>query len=168
MPNTSRRIVVKAVAAASVGSGLSAQSQMLSGPLSNATVTFGEWRTEPPLDRFLAFTPPTNHHHVLPNEVTVRAGGAVNFIISGFHLLLVYDNGVQPGSIDTTKVIPGPPVPLIDDPTHRIYRGLDPRTQPLDRVEAVHFPNRGNYLVICGVLPHFVDDHMFSYVRVIP
>ena len=75
---------------------------------------------------------------------------------------------------------PGPP--LINDPVKRIYRGLDPSVMPLlpgsappqplqDRVETVRFPNRGKFLVICGVLPHFFDAAtgqfiMFGYVRV--
>ena len=168
MDNSTRRKLLIAAAATGTTAKLLSGHETLSGPLANATVTFGEWRTDPPLDRFQPFTPPTNHHHILPNEATVKAGGAVNFIISGFHLLLVYDNGTRPENIDTSKQIPGPPVPLIDDPNRRIYRGLDPRSQPLDRVEAVHFPKAGMYLVICGVLPHFVTDHMFSWVRVLP
>ena len=51
----------------------------------------------------------------------------------------------------------------------RVYRGLDPSLPLLalqDRVEAVHFPEKGLYLVICGVLPHFQDD-MYGWVRVV-
>ncbi len=74
------------------------------------------------------------------------------------------------------------PPPLINDPVKRIYRGLDPSVMPLlpgsippqplqDRVETVRFQNRGKFLVICGVLPHFFDAAtgqfiMFDYVRV--
>ena len=168
MTKTSRRTLIKAAAAGSVAAALQAQHhQSISGPLANTTVTFGEWRTDPALDRFAPFTPDTNMHHILPNEITTKAGGAVNFIISGLHLILVYDDDTQPGAINVADVIPGIP-PLINDPTNRIYRGADPRTLPLDRVEAVHFPKRGRYLVICGVLPHFVNDGMFAFVRVIP
>lgn len=168
MPQTSRRSLIKVAAAGSLAAALPAQHhKSIPSPLANATVTFGEWRTDPPLDRFLPFTPDTNLHHILPNEATIKAGGAVNFIISGFHLILVYDNGTQPGSIDVTDTIPGPPAPLINDDTNRIYRGLDPREQPLDRIEAVHFPSRGRYLVICGVFPHFVNG-MFTFVNVLP
>ena len=50
--------------------------------------------------------------------------------------------------------------PLINDPTNRVYRGLDPSRQPTqDRVELVVFPNPGRYLVI-RVQPHFVDDNI--------
>ena len=79
-----------------------------------------------------------------------------------------------------------PAPPLIDDATNRIYRGIDPTVFPFlqgppqqgpidppaqpvlqDRVEVVHFPNPGTYLVICGVLPHF-NDGMVGYVKVNP
>ena len=63
--------------------------------------------------------------------------------------------------------------PLIDEPTNRVYRGLDPSLPPFyrspettfiqDRIEAVHF-EWGTYLVICGVHPHFFNDGMFGFV----
>jgi plastocyanin len=141
------------------------------GALSNATVNFGSWMTMPPLDRFPNASPiAANHHEILPNEVKIKAGGSVSFIISGFHLVLVYDDGVQPGDIRTNMVIPPtnqPVPPLIADPQNRIYRGLDPSTVPQDRVESVQFDRPGTYLVICGVLPHFREG-MFAFVRVIP
>jgi hypothetical protein len=161
--------LIKVAAAGSLAVALPAQHhKSIPSPLANATVTFGEWRTDPPLDRFEGFEPNHNMLHILPNEVTIKAGGAVNFIISGFHLILVYDKGTQPGSIDVTDLITGGRASLINDPTNRIYRGLDPDTQPFDRIEAVHFPSRGRYLVICGVLPHFVNNGMFSFVNVLP
>ena len=109
--------------------------------------------------------------------------------------LVVYDDGTEPGQINTSLTVPpfGAPVPpLIDDPNGRIYRGIDPTVLPFlqgptqppvtppappgapnfqpvlqDRVEVVHFPNPGRYLVICGVLPHF-NEGMYGYVEVIP
>ena len=42
-------------------------------------------------------------------------------------------------------------------------RACSPRQ---DRVEVVHFPEKGLYLVICGVLPHF-DDGMYGWVKVV-
>jgi len=61
------------------------------GPQASATVSFGQWQTGPAdgpppvleLDRFL---PPNqsprtrNNHQLIPNEVTIKAGGSVNFI----------------------------------------------------------------------------------------
>ncbi|MCM3900837.1 MAG: hypothetical protein ND866_03960, partial [Pyrinomonadaceae bacterium] len=91
-------------------------------------------------------------------------------IISGLHQVIVYDDGTQPGDIDISSLTPpAPPLPqLITDPVRRIYRGPDPRPlfpTTLDRVEVVHFANRGTYLVICGVLPHF-QQGMFGFVKV--
>ena len=141
--------------------------------LSNATVSFGEWMTTPPTDRFPNLSPAAaNHHALIPREVTIKAGGTVNFIIAGFHHVVVYDDGTKPEDINVSMTVgsTGTPagVPLINDPNHRIYRGLDPSTQPADRVEVVHFPNPGVYLVICGVRGHFVNNQMFGFVRVLP
>lgn len=140
------------------------------GPLSNATVSFGGWMTTPALDRFPNVSDRfANHHTIEPRIAKIKAGGMVNFIIGGFHQVIVYDDGTQPGDINKTlTVLPtagGPP--LINDPANRIYRGLDPSLQPQDRVEVVQFANPGTYLVICGVLPHF-EQAMYGYVRVLP
>ena len=135
-----------------------------------------------PLDRFAAPTASPNNrnvHLLLPREVKIDAGGSVNFIISGFHLLLIYDDGVEMGDIDITKITPlSTPPGLIDDPVNRIYRGLDPRNLnyvpapgqtvdfPVrDRVEVVQFPAPGRYFVACGVLPHF-NEGMNGYINV--
>ena len=143
-----------------------------SGPLANATVSFGAWMTSPPLDRFpnISNTRTSNHHVVIPQVAKIKAGGTVNFIIAGFHQVIVYDDGTQPGDINTTiTVLPTnlPAPPLIADPNRRVYRGLDPSLQPADRVEVVHFAEPGTYLVICGVLPHF-QAGMYGFVRVLP
>src|SRR5688572_11765977 len=76
-----------------------------------------------------------NEHQLIPFNVTIEAGGTVNFIISGLHQVIVYDDGTRPDDIDTTLTtttgaMPSPAVVLIDDPTHRIYRGLDPSLFP--------------------------------------
>jgi plastocyanin len=131
--------------------------------------------TTPPLDRFPNVSDRfANHHALTPQVAKIKAGGTVNFIIGGFHQVLVYDNGTQPGDIDTSILVPvtTPPPPgplLIADPTRRIYRGLDPSTLSgvQDRVEVVHFANPGTYLVICGVLPHF-QQGMYGFVKVTP
>ena len=143
----------------------------IDGPLANAVVSFGAWRTTPPLDRYPnASLGPANHHSLLPNQVTIKAGGAIIFTISGFHQVAVYAPGTQSGDISTATLISGagsPPLPpLIDDPLNRIYRGLDPGLQPRDRVEVVHFASEGTYLVICSVLSHFMQG-MYGYVKVV-
>jgi hypothetical protein len=197
MAKTTRRNVLKAAGgagiAATVGMLIKAETgtpvkevlaaedhghgeKPITGPLANATVTFGGWQSGPaPFDRF--GTDPNdrtrNHHHLTPNVAKIEEGGTVNFIIGGFHNVLIYDHGVQPQDIDRTDLVPGSAPPLINDSTKRIYRGLDPRTLTTqDRVETVQFATAGVYLVICGVLPHFFNAttmqfEMFGYVRVV-
>src|SRR5687768_8209512 len=165
-----------------------------SGPLSNATVTFGGWLANthlcppvppappapcPVVDRFPAgaatqFPRFSNHHRLVPEIAKIKAGGTVNFIIAGLHVVTVYDDGTTPEDIDITDLVPDrPPMtpPIINDSTNRIYRGLDPLLLPpgtqQDRVEAVQFSEPGLYLVICAVLPHF-QEGMYGYVRVLP
>jgi len=89
-----------------------------------------------------------------------------------FHQPIIDDVGTKPGDIDVGKTTPSTGTPagvlLIDDPTHRLYRGLDPSLQPRDRGEGVYFETPGTYLVICGVRDHFVNDHMYGFVTVPP
>jgi plastocyanin len=163
----------------------------ISGPLATATVSFGAWAQLPAPggDRHPNLNATAgvrnNVHALIPNEVTIKAGGTVNYIIAGFHQIAVYDDGTTPADINTSLVIPGLP-PLINDPTNRVFRGISPFVLPLlqgptqtgpvagtfqpilqDRVEVVHFPNPGTFLVICTVLPHFAEG-MFGYVKVNP
>lgn len=153
--------------------GLAAPLAMADGNRrANATVSFGQWQADPdaPLDRLLG-NPPMgagNNHELIPKVVKIKAGGAVNFIISGLHNPIVYDDGTRPSAINTASPLPGAGGGIIDDPNNRIYRGVDPNPQPpsRDRVEVVLFPKPGKYLVICGVLNHFVNDDMFGFVVV--
>jgi hypothetical protein len=141
----------------------------------NATVSFGQWRTDfdPPLDRVTTPVLPMgagNNHELLPNTVTIQEGGAVNFIIGGFHNPQIYDRGTKPENISTASPLPGVAGGIINDANDRIFRGLDPNvaTNPQDCVEVVYFEEPGTYLVICGVVNHFVNDHMFGFVKVLP
>jgi hypothetical protein len=146
----------------------------VSGPLASATVSFGQWpNDDQPLNRFPNSSPAArNSHRLVPHEVTIKAGGAVNFVIAGLHNVQVYGDGTQPGDVNANLTTPttGTPagVPIINDPTNRLYLGLDPSLFPRDRVEVVHFADPGTYLVICGIQPHFVNDHMFGFVTVLP
>jgi plastocyanin len=141
----------------------------------NATVSFGAWQTDPPFDRFPESSPGArNQHQVFPKQIRIKAGDVVNFINSGTHQLIVYDDGTKPDDIATDPdhiiLSTGDPndTELIDDPTNRIYRGPDPTLFPRDRIEVLHFPNPGTYLVICGLHSHFVEDGMFGFVKVLP
>jgi plastocyanin len=145
----------------------------------NATVSFGGWMTDQPLDRFpnnnaTQFPITRNHHRLTPRIATIKAGGTVNFIIGGFHVVTVYDDGTQPQDINTSLLTTPqgqPAPPIINDPNRRIYRGLDPSILPpkaqQDRVEVVNFDHPGTFLVICSVLPHF-QEGMYGFVVVTP
>ena len=213
MEKTSRRHLLKAAALGSVtatgllgserasarstaeqqpgnGNAHAHDNRPLTGKRAIAVVSFGQWDVDPaaPFDRQPINTDLENRvrniHHVLPFEVEIDAGGAVSFMISGVHQILVYGPGreladVQAGAAGSTPI--GGVPPLVDYATDRVYRGIDPRVLqyvPLaappagttgnlvvDRVESVNFKEPGRYLVICGVLPHF-NEGMHGYVNV--
>lgn len=173
MRNTRKTLLLASILFLMIGASyLRPVSSDEEGPLNSATVSFGSWMTMPPLDRFPnTSSAAANHHEPIPREVKIKAGGTVNFIIAGLHQVIVYDDGTQPGHINTALTIPttGTPAgtPLINDPANRIYRGPDPSLLPRDRVEVLHFAEPGTYLVICGVLPHF-QQGMFGFVKVLP
>lgn len=162
--------------AAAAGKGNQHDHESVDGPLANATVSFGAWPSggDTPLDRLLG--PPNapdapNIHRLIPYITTIKAGGTVNFVIAGFHLVAVYGPGTKPEDINAsiTVALPGAPFPgfppAINDASKRVYRGLNPLTVPQDRVEVVQFPTKGRFLVICAFLPHF-NDNMYGYVKV--
>jgi plastocyanin len=154
-----------------------AHTQM-DGPLATATVSFGQWpvgTAAAPIDRMaIPFAPQApNGHLLIPRTPTIKAGGTVNYVIAGFHQIAVYAPGTRPDQIDTSSGLPIPDAPpfifLIDDPANRLYRGPDPRVNPADqdRVEAITFHSPGQYLVICTVSIHFLNDAMYGWVRVL-
>ena len=155
------------------------QAQSSGNSRMSVTVTFGggmNTATPPGVP-----SPPANHH-VLPNLIEIKAGGAVNFAVAGFHQIVVY----QPG-IEASDIVP----PVFVPPTTNLfmnynlgtayYVGINPRnanpaTPPpappvlLDnsdnRIESVSFATPGVYLVVCNVTPHFARDGMYAYVKV--
>jgi plastocyanin len=142
----------------------------ISGDKAHAVVAFGQWV---PFDRFANPGGPTdrtkNHHLLTPFEVTIKPGGAVSFIVSGFHQPTIYAPGTKVEDINTTLIAAGTTPPgLIDDPTNRVFRGIDPRSFGAiqDRIENVTLSEPGRYLVICAVLPHFVTDNMHGFINV--
>jgi len=191
MAKTTRRNLLKVAAAGGVSAALGvatktearAQQRYVSGPPA-ATATFGFFPVDATVDRMQVANPGNrNGHQMGPFQVTIRAGGMVNFIIDGNHQVVVYDDGIQPRNINADLVLPPPLNNLIDDPNGRIYRGMSPAgvpanffgpgvpaaaiaAPPQDRIETVSFPKPGAYLVICGVRTHFVGG-MFGYVIVV-
>ena len=109
------------------------------------------------------------NNELIPDVVTIVEGGSVNFIISGLHQTAVYDDK-KPEEVIVSSPLPGVGGGIINDADKRVYQGIDPNltTTSRDRVEVVHFAEPGVYLVICGVVNHFVNDKMYGYVRVIP
>ena len=211
MARTTRRNLLRAAAAGSVAAtGLGAvvgsqkrvaargrdqghalgHSHPISGNRAHVTVAFGQWDADPaaPFDRFPVNSDRTrNNHQLLPFEAEIEEGGAVSFIISGLHQIVIYAEGTALADIQTAAKDPanqtaGMP-PLVNYPAGRFYRGLDPRvltyatqvtippaTTPTnlvvqDRVESVNFPTPGRYLVICSVIPHLLEG-MHGYVNV--
>lgn len=118
------------------------------------------------------------NHHILPREIKVNRNGVVNFIVAGFHQIIVFDRGVVQGQIAVPLASlfiydPAPPSSL---PV--LYLGvrtaggpppvIAPTPNPsnaANRVESVSFANTGNYLVICNVRQHFIDG-MWAMVKV--
>jgi plastocyanin len=54
------------------------------------------------------------NHHILPNVIRVQAGDVVNFVVSGLHVIRVYDRGVRLNDVkaqipDECEVNPTPP-----------------------------------------------------------
>jgi hypothetical protein len=137
-------------------------------------------RDPPPLSVTVSFGAGLNtaqpgnaaNHHILPRHIFLRRGGVVNFVVAGFHQVTVYNPGKK-----VEDVMPENPAGLfVNDPNGRFYLGIAPAQPPavpdsanphngVNRVESVSLPQRGRYLVICNVLPHFRDG-MFAFVHV--
>lgn len=120
-----------------------------------------------------------SNHHILPQKIKVKKGGVVNFVVAGFHHIVVYQPGVRVEEIG----VPTSGLFIINPdsatmPGNVFYRGIKPaggpppgfpvQTDPSNapnRVEPVGFLESGTYLVMCNVTPHFKDG-MYAYVEV--
>jgi plastocyanin len=112
------------------------------------------------------------NHHVVPQRIKVKAGGVVNFVVAGFHQIVVYLPGRDVGDL----TIPDPPATFVNDTAGTYYVGIVPvppgapgaTTNPsnaINRVESIGFAEPGIYLVICNVRGHLLDG-MYAYVEV--
>jgi plastocyanin len=116
-------------------------------------------------------TKPANQH-VIPQTVRIKPGGVVNFVVSGFHQIVIYNPGVA-----VEAIIPPASGTFINNGMNVYYTGLTPADGPpklpetinpsnaANRVEAVSFSEPGTYLVICNVRSHFMNG-MYAYVVV--
>jgi hypothetical protein len=188
--------------------GLAAPSAMaIDGLPANATVSFGEWNPnatnlisdnpgEVPLDRLVGDPGMGrgNTHELIPKITIIKEDGSVNFVISGGHIVAVYDDGTRPEDIGlaTEPDCPSPPPPggftapcsptnamgqiaggILSDSDNRIYRGAFLNLVRRDGVEVVQFTKPGTYLVICARKNHFFNPEtqqfeMFGFVKVFP
>lgn len=118
------------------------------------------------------------NHHVVPREIRVRKDGVVNFVVAGFHQIIVFQPGVVLGQIvvPTSGLFIYEPAPPTSLPVQFIgvrTAGGPPPVIPStanpsnaqNRVESVSFADTGDYLAICNVLPHFVDG-MWAMIKV--
>ncbi|HET6568880.1 MAG TPA: hypothetical protein VFG50_13010 [Rhodothermales bacterium] len=136
---------------------------------STATVLFGRSTGSP-------FFPPGEHDasshaqdKLQPRTTVIATGGTVTFEVAPFHYPAIYEPGIEPEDIDTQEIEQeeGCPIPSIDDEEGRIAEGepnctLPPQTVPWSYT----FEKPGRYLVICQMLPHFVDSNMYGWVVV--
>lgn len=121
------------------------------------------------------YFPPGSHdgsYHaqdaIRPRTSVVDAGTTVDFVIAAGHDAAIYAPGIGPDDIDVSLLVsPGTPFPfppLIDDPTGRL--GHSALNFGAPATWSWTFDEPGLYLVICEVLPHFVDSRMYARVRV--
>jgi hypothetical protein len=142
----------------------------------------------------------TPNHHVLPQHIKVRISKArkldgtvvvvpasVNFIVSGFHWVWVYKDGVTLQELrDIVATTPAslfinyegvPPVVVSNVFAKGVFPGTPPTfadaglaVPPLsgaqNRTDSIAFSTPGTYLVICNVRGHFTDG-MYAWVKVV-
>ena len=138
------------------------------------SVSFGQWESEkdPPLDRVVDPSPSRGAgviSEIQPNFIRINRGGTIEFVVTGLHNVQVFGPGTQPEDINTDLIDPdGSAGGIINDTDGRIYRGLSPYDETVnrERTEVVRFTKPGTYLVMCGIHAHFVDDLMFAFVKV--
>ena len=136
-----------------------------------ATIQFGRDNLGSP------FPPPSGHDasghsrdSLFPAEVVIDKGGTVTFMMgaSGVHEVAIYAPGTTPADINTSLLAPPaagcPPVPIINDPTHRIAE-FDQVCEGGPAAPTYQFNTPGRYLVICTFLPHF-NLGMYGWVTV--
>jgi plastocyanin len=145
------------------------------GPATTATVRFGNPDVGSP------FRPPDPHDqsfhsidNVIPTTTVISAGGTVTFELAEFHQAAVYAPGTRPDDIDATDVtnltdpgsgaviIPGFLIDFADDPAFLDNSPFAFAPQSWEMT----FDEPGRYLVICAVVPHFVESKMYAYVHV--
>lgn len=144
------------------------------GPPASATVRFGNPDVGSP------FPPPDPHDesfhsidNVIPSATVISAGGTVNFEMAAFHQAVVYAPGTTPSDIDPSDtndltdpggavIIPNFLIDFADDAAFVANSpfGFAPQSWSMT------FDEPGRYLVICAVVPHFVEANMWAWIIV--
>jgi len=158
-----------ATASAAPGGGLVSAAAAARLPLT-ATIEFGRsdvgsgYPPVPPHDASGHAADKLN-----PRTVVIGVNGTVTFTTFGVHEIALYDAGTSPDDINTAlTVVRGgqcPPVPFINDPSHRIAMWLPQCAGGPTTVQQT-FPAAGKYLAICDFIPHFVDANMYGWIDV--
>jgi hypothetical protein len=130
----------------------------------------------------------TPNHHIIPQEFTVRITKAskldgtkvfvpatVNFIVSGFHLIWVYNPGVRLKDVQDHTPATGT---FVNYDVNVFAKGVNPGTPPaftdasvnpsgvMNRTDSFGFSTPERYLVICNVRGHFLDG-MYAWINVV-
>jgi hypothetical protein len=100
----------------------------------------------------------------------------VNFIVSGFHWIWVYNPGVTVQEVKTNGAQTGT---FVNYNVNVFAKGVDPGTPAnnftdasvnpsgvMNRTDSFGFSIPGRYLVICNVRGHFLDG-MYAWINVV-
>jgi plastocyanin len=93
---------------------------------------------------------------MVPGAVSIKAGETVLFDVDGFHQVAIY----KPGKTHKDVVVDESAFPFVNDPSDRVALGI-----PLADF-SYKFSEKGKYLVICNVAPHFEEAQMWGWVNV--
>lgn len=130
----------------------------------------------------------TPNHHIIPQDVTVRITKArkldgtvvfvpatVNFTVSGFHYIWVYNPGVRLSDVQANIPAAGT---FVNYDVNVFAKGVNPGTPPTfadasvnpsgvqNRTDSFGFSTPGRYLVICNVRGHLLDG-MYAWITVV-
>lgn len=116
---------------------------------------------------------------ISPHTVTIAAGGTVIFDFAPFHQGAIYGPNVEASDIDLSPenlddlniTIPGEgpifiPDFLVADPSNLLAVSDIVLPDMLPYEWQYTFTEAGRYLVLCRILPHFVEAKMYAYVIV--
>ena len=106
-----------ALVIALVGVGITAPAVSAQGPRRNVTVAFGAGLN----------TVGAANHHVIPQDINIKAGDVVDFVVAGFHQIFVYNPGTTPDDITAFIAANGLGTALfVNNLNNLMYTGINP------------------------------------------